>query len=128
MSTEPAPPSPKDDFAQIETQSVPTKLDDSIAILQTQLQQEIDQRREERFVWVLATVLLVACLAFPHLSIGAAFIVGPLGLGLYLSQVGVGIKEPDRGVQRVEVYDHLAEHHLRRLYLSGYLRPLAVES
>jgi hypothetical protein len=66
-STTPArrPPS---DFTAIAENARPTKIDESAAALERLLQRETDQRREERFVWIFAVIMLLDVIAFERLS------------------------------------------------------------
>ena len=62
------------DFLQIERTSVPTKLDDTAAELERQLQYEKDHRKEERFLWLFAVVLLMDIITFPLITWSSIFI------------------------------------------------------
>lgn len=46
--------------------SPPLPVDESAAALELTLQREMDARREERFYWILACVLLIDFAMFPH--------------------------------------------------------------
>lgn len=62
------PESPPNDFAKIEANSVPTRLDETAAILEEQLQHEADKRKEERFLWIFVVTLLIDALALRDAS------------------------------------------------------------
>ncbi|WEK50295.1 MAG: hypothetical protein P0Y66_22070 [Candidatus Kaistia colombiensis] len=51
-------------LAKIERDSPPTQIDVTAASLERSLQREIDLRREERFFWVMVSVMLVDALIF----------------------------------------------------------------
>lgn len=52
-----------------------TKNDEQIAKLQGELSAEQDKRKEERFIWILITLLLFDCIAFPHMDGYTIFIL-----------------------------------------------------
>lgn len=62
------PPSPEKILEAIEKSSPPTKLDQSAGILEERLQREIDDRRGERFHWIIACTILLDLATFPHLT------------------------------------------------------------
>ncbi|HWK96228.1 MAG TPA: hypothetical protein VNR39_12480 [Pseudolabrys sp.] len=46
----------------------PLPVDESAAALELALQREVDDRREERFYWILVSVVLADMAMFPHMS------------------------------------------------------------
>ena len=75
MNTEiESPPDQSDiptDFGALEKSAPTTPIDDTVATLIGQLQHEIDQRKEERFLWIFAAVGLVDFHYFGSMSFGA---------------------------------------------------------
>jgi hypothetical protein len=57
-----------DDFSVIIRTARPTKVDESNAALEQQLQREKDERREERFIWIFVAVMLFDVLAVEKMS------------------------------------------------------------
>lgn len=46
----------------------PTKKDDSLASLEAKLVEEKDARKEERFVWIVITIILGDCIMFMNMA------------------------------------------------------------
>ena len=67
-NTTPAPPRLPDDFTAIAGTARPTKIEESSATLERLLQREIDQRREERFIWIFVVTMLIDVIAFERLG------------------------------------------------------------
>lgn len=67
MNTEPA--SRGSDFGSVLAPSSGTsQASDAIAVLEKRIEREQDQRKEERYFWIFAVVLLVAGYVTPNLS------------------------------------------------------------
>ncbi|MEE9544695.1 MAG: hypothetical protein V3V55_03740 [Rhodospirillales bacterium] len=57
----------KNSFAELFSSVSPETRDLEIGALQEAIESEKDDRREERFYWILTTVILIDLMAFPHL-------------------------------------------------------------
>jgi len=68
MSTEPEPPKPTHLPLDVSSATVPTKVDESAAHLERLLQRESDERREERFYWVVVSTVLLDGLIAPAMG------------------------------------------------------------
>ena len=61
----------KSDFERLDKASIPTRLDDTAAALEAKLAKEQDERKEERFFWVFALVVIFDILVLPPLEVFA---------------------------------------------------------
>lgn len=62
------PPPRPPELEIIPPEVVPTKLDDTAAILERRVQQEVENRRTERFYWIFAVTMLIEACILPHIS------------------------------------------------------------
>ncbi len=86
-STIPVSQKRTDDFSVIiSTTARPTKVDESNAALEQQLQREKDERREERFIWIFVIVMLFDLIAVDRM--GYAIILLFLLQLIFLAFVG----------------------------------------
>jgi hypothetical protein len=60
-------PRAKTDFDKLE-ETIPTRIDEQTAALEQQLQHQIDARREERFFWIFALILVSNVIFFKFLD------------------------------------------------------------
>jgi len=61
-------PEQSNDLAKTEGAALPSPVDESAAALEAAVQREIRKRREERFFWIFAVVILVDFIALRSLS------------------------------------------------------------
>ena len=96
-STIPVSQKRTDDFSVIiGTTARPTKVDESNAALEQQLQREKDERREERFIWIFVVAMLFDLIAVDRM--GYAIIILFLLQLIFLAFVGKSL-----GVEAVAV-------------------------
>lgn len=62
------------DLTRLSATSPATKYDELVATLEGQLQSEIEDRKEERFIWIFALTILADVIILPIISWATVFI------------------------------------------------------